>query len=73
MVTVTVTPEKWMKGSPHPRPMREWCVPTKRKEVDEAMEEREQGGEAKPTEDVDDKPATLSENKFDRGARGEEQ
>ena len=31
------------------------------KEVDEPMEEGEQGGEAKPTEDVNDKPASPSD------------
>ena len=31
------------------------------KEVDQPMEEEEQGGEAKPTEDVNDKPATPSD------------
>ena len=31
------------------------------KEVDESMEEGEQRGEAKPTEDVNDKPATQSD------------
>ena len=31
------------------------------KEVNEAMEEGEQGGEVKPTKDVDDKPATPSD------------
>ena len=31
------------------------------KEVDEPMEEGEQGGEARPSEDVDDKPATPSD------------
>ena len=63
-MTVTVTREKWTKGSPHPRPMRKWCVPPKKKgtkEVDEPMEEGEQGGEAKPTEDVTEKPATPTE------------
>ena len=31
MVAVTMTKEKWTKGSPHPRPIRKWCVPTKKK------------------------------------------
>ena len=64
MVTVMVTPEKWTKRSPHPRPMREWHTLTRRKcakEVDQRMEEGEQGGEAKTTEDVNDKPATPSD------------
>ena len=39
------------------------CIDEKEgtKEVDEPMEEGEQGGEAKPREDVDDKPATTTD------------
>ena len=48
----------------HPRPMRKWCVLTKRegtKKVNEPMEEGEQGAEPKPMQDVNNKSATASD------------
>ena len=62
-MTVTVTCKKWKRGESPPKADEEMvCTDEKEgtKEVDESMQDGEQG-EAKPREDVNDKLATPSD------------
>ena len=55
---------KMDKGESQPKADEEMVCTNKKegtKEQDEPMQEGEQGGEAKPREDVNDKPATASD------------